>query len=696
MITDIFNYLRSYKGSYEEKVRALMRVTRNTINNEGPGFELDIQEHPVHRYDYDTYCTKKRIEGTVSGITEARKRLSGILSAAHTDAMFAFSNSLIMKGGYNYDVDRFNWIALSSAIWILDELLLSGKINEIYQYLPILDKEKHEETLCVPVKHPIYDDDLIFALVYLIRHRNTANNIGDSELGSLVWEHQKRDSDEKSLEYRTAFDSIIALLNQDVIKEAVNNYEEKVWEFYRIAFAIMAVVERNESELIEELDDLQKQTTGSATELNKPKNVLLMQKANSTRTDDLFISGKDFERHQAKIQQLQSRIDRLEDVSMIWISLPNDREKLVKSLKGIITNKLSEELISFHVEDPFEAAFALLYLFDTDSIIPWLYYGSISVAYTLCDQLPYDTMLPIPEKPIKLTEWNEALYKHRYKGYRFENITDASGEPVMREYAKNLSQLVFSNTLSLIPRVVPEQTDLAEYFNSFGELTDHEKEAYSLLSYVLVSGQLRTDTVSELQTVQEMKRLIEDELDDLEDEIDFEFEVEDTKMKAENDRLRAKNQELIEMVSSMLVSRKNDSKQVQLLKHQIELQEKELSDLRETVYLFENDNYRETQVDETIPYPYAISKKIISFGGHDAWLKEMRRKLPNVMFIAPDSLPNIDLVRHADVVWLQTNCLSHSDFYRIINIVRQNGIPLRYFTNPGPEKCAEQLVKSLN
>lgn len=244
MIKDIVDNMGGYKEAYPDKVKALMKNMRNSLTGGLPGFEPDVTENSIVRYDYDTYCLKKRIEGTVSGITEARKRLSDILSTVQLDAMFAFSNSLIMKGGYNHEVDHFNLVALSSAIWILDELLLSGNIDEIYQYLPMCDEDNYNETFCLPVKHPVYEDDLIFSLVYLIRHRNTSKAIGECDTGTLVWKQAKADSDEKSLEYRLAFDSIIALLNPETVKEAVHHFEEKVWEFYRISFSIMAAVEK--------------------------------------------------------------------------------------------------------------------------------------------------------------------------------------------------------------------------------------------------------------------------------------------------------------------------------------------------------------------------------------------------------------------------------------------------------------------
>lgn len=689
---DIVKKISGYQSSYSGTVKAVMKNIRNTMTRGLPGFEAEMADNPLTHNDYDSYCLKKRTEGTVQGITEARRRFSDILSAEQIDALFAFSNSLIMRGGYNCDVDRYNLVALSSAIYILDELMINGNISEIYQYLPVLNEKDYDETFCLPVKHPIYGDDLIFSLVFLIRHRNTSKPFGDSLTGSLVWKQEKADTDNQSEEYRSAFDSIIALMNPDSINRATQHFEEKVWEFYRICFSIIAAVEKRENVLIQERDNLQNQLIGMTSETINKKNVLLMPGIKKDVLINNVFGGQDSERRQEQLRKLENEIVRLEKVSLTRFSLPNDREKQAKSLIDIIPETLAEELIAFHVEDPFETAFALLYLMDTNSIIPWFYYGSLTVGYTMCDQLPYDTKPEIPQKPVRLDDWDSALYQHRYKGYRFENINDSLGEPVMREHAKNLSQLVFSNTLSLIPRVVPEQADLTSFYNGFGELSDHEKEAYSLLSYALIAGQLRTDSVREYRAVHEAEQLLADSGEEALIPLSSEDEKQ---LKAENDRLRAKNKELVEKISDLLGSRKTDSKQVKLLQHQIELLEKELSDLREAVYLLENDGASETTVDESIRYPFATSGRIICFGGHETWLKEMRKKLPNMVFFSPDALPNIDLIRNADTVWLQTNCLSHADFFRIINAVRQNGIPIRYFSFAGAGKCAEQLVKSI-
>ena len=49
-------------------------------------------------------------------------------------------------------------------------------------------------------------------------------------------------------------------------------------------------------------------------------------------------------------------------------------------------------------------------------------------------------------------------------------------------------------------------------------------------------------------------------------------------------------------------------------------------------------------------------------------------------------------MKTADAVWIQSNALSHKFYYRVIDVVRKEGVPVRYFTTASARKCAEQLV----
>ena len=129
----------------------------------------------------------------------------------------------------------------------------------------------------------------------------------------------------------------------------------------------------------------------------------------------------------------------------------------------------------------------------------------------------------------------------------------------------------------------------------------------------------------------------------------------------------------------------------------ISLQEhRELADLRELVFCKEQgeEPEEESAAPAQVVLPYSVRKKTVVFGGHESFRKAIKPLLPDVRFVdAGRSTFSPDLVRNADVVWLQTNRMSHSQFYQIAALCRGAGIQMRYFTSASAEKCAVQLAE---
>ena len=81
------------------------------------------------------------------------------------------------------------------------------------------------------------------------------------------------------------------------------------------------------------------------------------------------------------------------------------------------------------------------------------------------------------------------------------------------------------------------------------------------------------------------------------------------------------------------------------------------------------------------------------FGGHDSWAREIKPRLPDVRFIDKSMVPNAELIRRADIVWIQSNAISHAYYYKILDETRKYSIPVRYFSYASALKCAEQLAQ---
>ena len=93
-------------------------------------------------------------------------------------------------------------------------------------------------------------------------------------------------------------------------------------------------------------------------------------------------------------------------------------------------------------------------------------------------------------------------------------------------------------------------------------------------------------------------------------------------------------------------------------------------------------------------YPYHTKKRTVIFGGHRTFLRELRKMLPGLKYVNISNYGfNVDIIRNAEVVWVQTNCISHTQYARILKAVRTHNIQLRYFSCASARKCAEQIVK---
>lgn len=135
--------------------------------------------------------------------------------------------------------------------------------------------------------------------------------------------------------------------------------------------------------------------------------------------------------------------------------------------------------------------------------------------------------------------------------------------------------------------------------------------------------------------------------------------------RTENERLRQQNAEILE----------------------------ELNALRTIVFNRMTGSDGEPDEKGDIEFPYTVRQRAVIFGGHDTWSKAIRPMLKNVRFIERNTPPNRDIIKKADVVWIQVNALGHKHYTTITDTARAHGVPIRYFTYASAEKCARQLAE---
>lgn len=660
-------YLANFSGSYQEKVSALMRMMKEyTIDIPYGKDELaDVKSRNemLMHYDYTNTRLNRRIKATVKYQQEAHKQLQGVLSAKEIDGLFAYGNGMLLRGGYD-TVDKNRLLTLAAAIWILDQLNLQGDLLKVYPYIPELDDE---EVLCPYVAHPQYDYELICGMVKLLlyRNRDSYGGLGLHE-ATLVSDT----SDHGAL--RGDFDAIMNLIDPSVIDIATKNYEEKVWEFYRLSFLAAAKFDKAEERILPEIEELEKQSSPAVVPLCMVRPDITKLADNNSNLD--------------RLEMLRRKRKRYEHTAIITeIGLVNSREKTAKAFGDIFGEQLTRQIIEFSVDDPFEMAFALFHLLDSGSDIPWLFYGSICVTYTLIDQLPFDTNVAKQGKQELHPELMRSLYTHRFSGYRWDEAQDCTLQPVQRDKATNFAQLLYENSYALYPRVIGALPQLEQYFADMELKDDGQKEAYQMLLYLLRSGNDRSESL----TAYRLQMM----LDNPQQEIPA--DTENTQLLQTHIKELARQTEMLRAAAyEESKQKRNAEKNLRQAQAENEILRRELADLRQLVFAQQQELVEESTEETAIQFPVKLPGRIVSVGGHPNWIREMKTLLPNIAYFSAEVIPNKDILRNAHEVWVQTQYISHAAFYRIEAALGEK-TQLRFFTNQNARRCAEKIVLSM-
>ena len=344
-------------------------------------------------------------------------------------------------------------------------------------------------------------------------------------------------------------------------------------------------------------------------------------------------------------------------------------------------------MIDFKILDPFELCFAYLYLLDTDSDLPWLAYPS-SCILNLCS-----TMMPWINSHTNIVcrYDNYADYGDMGFGSPYELSLEFSGDPVdaqdddclETDHRSSVAKAVFDITGCLLPRDLKVTDVFSNILEDYYGMDDKDAAAkvmayVSILYYVQnktrfpdISRSLMKTISSHLHQIDELQKTVSD-------------------LKKQRDEL---NDSVHALQCDLKKAQEESSSEEQ--KNRAALQE--LAELREIVYNMNQENTPDESPQKDIDdivFPYHTNGKIVVFGGHDSWVKAIKPLLPDVRFV-PNGNPSVDLIRNANVVWIQANSLSHKVFYKIIDVVRANNIPIHYFSYSSAEKCARQVVMQL-
>lgn len=680
--------------------------------------------------DFDDARTKRRISATI-GIMDAVKALAEPLCPEIPDIYnFQYDwlyRNLMLIPGYDCHEGR-NHTLTAAALWMLDQLRETGNFIQACQEFP-RDDRAYDDIDYPDIWDISHDDGSILGMLWTIQHRN------DDCTGLPASTGKKKKQDDPLPRYyldayttenlhhqdvpsRKRFEKVLSLIPSNEIDRAVKQYEDLFWDLVRRIYISRAIYAKEDQALVQRTDEFSIATEAfiqDAKKLNfQPESDIFPQAP-------VFAAQNPFEMMQAPNRRSQAKartelLMRAEKMSSTQIQLEQDQDELDLKI-SMLTDSVGQMLTftknsrenffgpevakvweDFHISDPYILCFAHLYLVDQGSDLPWVYGISVPLLELCAGVLPWrygDYDVPLEGV---WDHWDEDAHDFVY-GHQKEPLPKRIKVPVLEDWfsmdyadktypddgepdAANLAQIMYEITGGIMPR------NLTRYENALEEL-DHygitgKKALHPMMYCMTLLGEARHrshvwymsgDLSKEPQQEQTEEKPIT--VEDLQKQLQS--------LQKENKQLRASLYDASQ-------NAKETHKKLEAVEASAEADRQELADLRELVFHQQEDIYQDEPTETSVQFPYTPHQRIVVFGGHDSWSREIKPRLPGIRFIDRTMLPNADLIRRADVVWIQTNALSHAYFYKIIDEARKYRIPVRYFSYASALKCAEQLA----
>ncbi|MGN1136328.1 MAG: hypothetical protein ACI4SF_08930, partial [Oscillospiraceae bacterium] len=651
-------------------------------------------------------------------------------------------------------IDEREYITLAVALFILDNLLANRNIWEAMLYIPDSEELLYDIELPEDFSDAVFENSVIKGMMYLIIHRDdevdtylntasakrTEDTIAEREyiyaklfredMSDIEKYRDEKRAEADNMTCRECLDKVLSYMEPAVVERAEQRFKSKLFEFTDIVYDRFAEYEGKIDEVIQNCimvcDELYLCEERLLNTLHKRNEEHKQKKVN--RSSILSVKPMELPELDANSfsspfgmpavpDELDGRLDKLKELSD-KLDMYDDERADIMSERYRYTiyamncregytfmvydfNVESEKFNAFRVDNPYEICFAYFSLLDSGSDLVWLVPLAGVVLRFACELLPWTktvnenlfdymhhAILPDEESFDEEAEEPETIPDYiereaRFYSLEYTDYSDWMDQGVKRVKKQDLMQLnfpqfVFKETGLNIPR----RTDIFEDRDKELVKSGISKKNIELLRMYLdicicADGRIGFDkkrrekaaigAVDKVHSVDTLKSIISEKSDEI-------VRLKAALHKAENEL-------------------KNEKKKSEKTLSDSEMERRELSELRELIYNLQNNTEEETQSgSEEIELPYTAQSNIVIFGGHASWLRAFRPLIKNVRIIDPYTNPDINLIRNADVVWMQTNAMPHSFYNKIMDIVRLRKIPVKYFAYASAEKCARQLA----
>ena len=686
--------------------------------------------------DFDSGRVKRRICATAATMAEFKERFHTV--CPETLEKFDFETDWTEANAtprLAYDMEEeFKAGLLGATIWMLDIIRDRGNIHDVAELLP--DHVDPAEVGMPDVWDPSHSEEMLLGMLAVLRNRNRdcegltekEKNTQSPKFRCYMDSYTTENLHRQEVPSRMLFETILGYIPQPEIDRAVKLYMDKFWDITERYYKSRIVYAREEADIRAGTERYNAHVDSAAMEVAKAThNKSPMEVVNMPTIPELV---KQYQKlpiaplpgqmstplgaatqYQNILRMAKQLQEEKESLDARWDEVGDRMSELlfdsscflIKSREWVVEQfgaQIADIWEGVGIEDPYALCFAFLYLVDQGSDYPWLYYPGVTLFSMTVDTLPWcrtaykgeaegvwdhfdseimdfvpgpiQVELPKRIKVPELENWYQPQYLNQYEdemGYQ-EKVS--------------LAQIMYEMTGCVMPR------NLQRYYPALPELDAYGitgKKALHPLIYcmnLLGEGKYRSRKLPRMEW--NLEEQPEDEKKAEQTESVEELKARIAALQAENGRLK---QTVYEADRELREAKKDHAVQQQ----KAELVRQELADLRELVFHLQEDIYETEPQNTRILFPYHNFQRIVVFGGHDSWAREIKPRLPDVRFIDRDMVPNADLIRRADIVWIQANALSHSYYYKILDETRKYNIPVRYFSYASALKCAEQLAQ---
>ncbi|MCR5652940.1 MAG: hypothetical protein K6F88_03975 [Ruminococcus sp.] len=689
------------------------KITLDSLEGEGDRRRL------LEYFDFTKHYLRKKRQTYLAYVQTASEKFKSKYPDLFIENMFSVINASPLES-YNMYASLFH-IDYAAALWILDELTVAGKLGTALQYLPEESDIDFSEHSYYDASH---DSDVIESLLFLIKNRNSTDLdeeryfTSQTELELIGRREYTVPAETDDLTYRERFNAIMALIPEERIEQAVSHFKDHAWDTFDVVLDCVNFYRHQEIRLLKKL----KRITEDLKETRANKLQSLSQnipfKNNIANHFDGFASDRENLEYMRKVDEAAETETKSNEYGLhvdTLTVLGSSIKFRIEMIDTYADTEIGKKLMDLEVDNPYECCFAALYMLDSGDDFAWLYGLCLSVLQTAIFQLPWGRVANVAqliseedyqkshetgsnntdeensseqseESTVKskpdFTEPQE-FYSNQYKKVLEDKsifkIIDC-GEPEILSKI-NFPQLVFEETSVIMPRA---STLVSR--KSFYEKAGSSDDIYKYYLNLLQSSHIRdNESIAFSDDNYYEEDYIEDNL--IESSIEEAIAEEKDAFKKQKDEFRRK-------LNASHQERNELKREIRSLKQTNEKLEKEIQELRSMIR--ERDYFDSTESKESaikpVAFPYETKHRFVVFGGHASWAKAIKPLLKNVRFVDAYAKPNPDLILHADTVWLQSNAIGHSSYYKIMNLVREHGVPLQYFEAASAEKCAEQLA----